>query len=253
MHVACSTQCFSRLSLQEALETIAELEFHKLDLAIIEKSNHLRPSQVAENVAAVAAMIRSEHSLSPAAITLEIAADDPTEYLRQFTAVCQLARLIRAPLVTIAAASSSSPVETEVVRLTKLNQIAEKDGITLSLATRQGTLTETPETAVELCERVPGLVLTLDPSHYVANQASVKSYDQVYPYVRHVHLRDTGRGPNQFQVHVGQGEIEYSRVIAQLERCQYNRLLTVDIHDQALECEKNPEVRKLKFLLESLV
>ena len=55
------------------------------------------------------------------------------------------------------------------------------------------------------------------------------------------------------QVRVGQGEIEYSRIITQLEKHNYNRVLTVEIIDKP----ENPfpmetEVRKLKFLLESL-
>src|SRR5262249_26082232 len=82
----------------------------------------------------------------------------------------------------------------------------------------------------------PGLGLTLDPSHYIAGSPQVKTFDQVYPYVRHVHLRDTGRGPNQFQVHVGQGEIAYGRVIAQLSRCHYDRLLTVAIRAMPQTC-----------------
>jgi sugar phosphate isomerase/epimerase len=67
-------------------------------------------------------------------------------------------------------------------------------------------------------------------------------------------LRDTGRGLNQFQVRVGQGEIEYGRIIAQLTRLRYDRCLTVDIRDipdAAFAME--PEVRKLKYLLESLI
>jgi sugar phosphate isomerase/epimerase len=76
----------------------------------------------------------------------------------------------------------------------------------------------------------------------------------VFPYVRHVHLRDTGRGPNQFQVRVGQGEIEYGRIIAQLCRQHYDRCLTVDIRDiPDAPFAMEPEVRKLKYLLESLV
>jgi sugar phosphate isomerase/epimerase len=117
-----------------------------------------------------------------------------------------------------------------------------------------GTLTEDPGTAVELCERVPGLGLTLDPSHYIAGPHQGKSFDQVYPYVRHVHLRDTGHGANQFQVRVGQGEVEYGRIVSQLARHHYDRLLTVDIHDiPDAPFAMEPEVRKLKYLLESLV
>ena len=122
------------------------------------------------------------------------------------------------------------------------------------MATRIGTLTEHPDAAVQLCQRVPGLGLTLDPSHYIAGPHQGEPFDQVFPYVRHVHLRDTGRSPGHFQVRVGQGEVEYGRIVAQLSRYNYNRLLTVDIHDVPdAPFAMEQEVRKLKYLLESLV
>ena len=105
-----------------------------------------------------------------------------------------------------------------------------------------------------VCQRVPGLGLTLDPSHYTAGPHQGKNFDQVYPHVRHVHLRDTGKGPNQFQVRVGQGEVEYGRIISQLTRQHYDRILTIDLHDiPETPFLMEPEVRKLKYLLESLV
>jgi sugar phosphate isomerase/epimerase len=117
-----------------------------------------------------------------------------------------------------------------------------------------GTLTEFPDSTVELCRRVPGIGLTLDPSHYIAGPNQGKNYDCVFPYVRHVHLRDTGRGPNMFQVRVGQGEVEYGRLITQLARLGYNRLLTVEIQDiPDAPYQMDQEVRKLKYLLESLI
>ncbi len=72
--------------------------------------------------------------------------------------------------------------------------------------------------------------------------------------MRHVHLRDTGKGPDQFQVRVGQGELEYGRIVSQLARYDYDRGLTVDIRETAdMPYAMEPEVRKLKYLLESLV
>jgi sugar phosphate isomerase/epimerase len=132
--------------------------------------------------------------------------------------------------------------------------MVEAEGLVLTVLTGTGTLTETPAAAVELCQRVPGLGLTLDPSHYVNGPHQGASYDEVYPFVRHVHLRDTGRAAGKFQVRVGQGEIEYGRIISHLQRRHYDRLLTVSIHDIAdAPFGLATEVRKLKFLLESLV
>jgi sugar phosphate isomerase/epimerase len=88
----------------------------------------------------------------------------------------------------------------------------------------------------------------------VAGPQQGRGWDPLYPYVRHVHLRDTGRGPNQFQVRIGQGEIEYGRIVAHLARHHYDRVLTVDIRDiPDAPFAMEPEVRKLKYLLESLV
>ncbi len=254
MFVACSTQCFARYPLERALRIIAELEFGKLDVALHEPGAHLRPSEVAEDVPLAAQKIRIGPSLTPAAFDVEIDSAAPAEFDRQLRALCRLARMTTVSLLTIPAAPSGFGLDDEVKRLTRLVHLAQTEGILLTVATRAGTLTEMPAAALELCERVPGLGLTLDPSPYLAGPNQGKSYDELFPYVRHVHLRDTGRGPGQFQVRVGQGEIEYGRIVAQLERVGYDRLLTVAIHDVAdAPFAMDAEVRKLKFLLESLV
>jgi sugar phosphate isomerase/epimerase len=254
VNVACSTNCFARFPLERALRIIGELEFSKLDVAIHENGTHLKPSEVANDIALAAQRIRIGPSLTPAAFSVEIAAATALEYQHQLRAICRLARLSTVSIITIPAGPSGSGIDTEVERLKPLVNLAQAEGIVLTVATRIGTLTEMPDTAVALCERVPGLGLTLDPSHYVAGPHQGNSYDQVYPLVRHVHLRDTGRGPDQFQVRVGQGEIEYGRIISHLARVGYDRLLTVAIRDiPDAPYAMDSEVRKLKYLLESLV
>jgi sugar phosphate isomerase/epimerase len=254
VYVSCSTLCFARHSFEDALGAIAELQFSKFEAALHERGPHLRPSEVAADVSAAAARLRFGPGLAPAAFSVEIEAEDDEEYQRQFKAVCRLARLTAVPLLTLSAAPAGGALDAEVQRLTKLTTLAGKEGVQVTVATRLGTLTEDPDVALALCERVPGLGLTLDPSHYIAGPNHAKSYDALFPYVRHVQLRDTGRGANQFQVRVGQGEVEYGRIVSQLARCNYDRLLSVDIRDAPdAAFAMRPEVRKLKYLLESLV
>jgi sugar phosphate isomerase/epimerase len=254
VYVACSTLCFGRLSLEDALRVIAEQQFSKFDAAIHEHGQQLRPSEVAADVNAALARLRYGPGLMPVAFSVDIDAPDEAEYIRQFKAVCRLSRISAVPLLSIEAAPLDTPLEAEVQRLTKLVRLADIEGILLTVQTHIGTHTETPDGAVTLCQKVPGLGLTLDPSHYTAGPHQGKPYDQVYPYVRHVHLRDTGRGANQFQVRVGQGEVEYGRIISQLSRFHYDRVLSVDVRDiPETSFPMEPEVRKLKYLLESLV
>jgi sugar phosphate isomerase/epimerase len=233
---------------------IGELEFSKVDVAIHEQGAHLRPSEVATDIGLAAQRIRIGPSLSPAAFSVEIGTTEPHEYVRQLRAICRLARLSAVSTLTIPAATVGCGLDAEIKRLRALVRLVEAEGLVLTVVTRTGTLTETPAGAVELCQRVPGLGLTLDPSHYINGPHQGGSYDEVFPYVRHVHLRDTGRAPGKFQVRVGQGEIEYGRIISHLERQRYDRLLSVAIHDIAdAPFAMETEVRKLKFLLESLV
>jgi sugar phosphate isomerase/epimerase len=145
--------------------------------------------------------------------------------------VARLARVSTTPLLTVCAAPAGSDFDAEVARLKEWVRIAAAEGIILTVETHATAVTGDPLGAVELCRRVPGLGLTLDPSHYHAGPHAGVNYDPLYPFVRHVRVRDTGNTPDQFQVRVGQGEIEYGRIISQLERCQYDRALTVDVRD----------------------
>ena len=181
-------------------------------------------------------------------------AGNPADPAAHLPAVCRLARLSSVPVVTIAPASADVGLDQEVRRLKDLCAVAAREGVILCVTTLTGTLTQIPDAAVELCKRVPGLGLTLDPSHYIAGPNAGASWDQVYPYVRHVQLRNTGSGANHFQVRIGQGEIEYGKIVSMLARHRYDRVLTVDIRDiPDAPFVMEPEVRKLKYLLESLV
>lgn len=252
MFVACSTLCFAQYPLDRALRTIGELEFSKVDVALREQGPHLKPSEVAADISLAAHRIRIGPSLTPGAFNVEIATTNAEEYQKQLKAICRLARLSTVAVITLPAAPTGTDLNTEVERLSTLTKMAHTEGVVLTCETRIGTLTEDPDTAVALCERVEGLGLTLDPSHYVAGPNDNKNYDQVFPFVRHVHLRDSA--PGKFQVRVGQGVIEYGRLISHLTRYQYDRLLTVEIEETpGIDFPMDQEVRKLKYLLESLI
>ena len=254
MFVACSTLCFEKQPLEKALRAIGDLRFAKVDLAIHEDGPHLKPSVVAADVHHVAQWLKVACPLGLAAFHVKIVAANHAEHMRHLRAVCRLARLTAVPTISVPAPPLAEDVDKATDRVAAMVDLAEAEGVILTVETTTGTATETPEGAVELCERVPGLGLTLDPSHYLVGPARGLSFDEVYPYVKHVRLRDTGATPNEFQVRVGQGQVDYGRVINQLERCRYDRLLTVDMRDiPEPTFAMEPEVRKLKYLLESLV
>ena len=131
MYVACSTLCFARHPLEQALRMIAELEFRKVDVAIHESGPHLRPSQVVQDVSLAAQQIRIGPTLTPSAFSVEIAATDETEYRRQLKGICQLARLSAVSVLTIPAAPVGQGIDVEVRRLKELQTKWEAEGLQL--------------------------------------------------------------------------------------------------------------------------
>ncbi|MEZ6144130.1 MAG: TIM barrel protein [Planctomycetaceae bacterium] len=169
-----------------------------------------------------------------------------------FAGLSKAAKLLQVTQITVPSSPIGTPFNAEIDRLRSLTLIASQDGIRVSIKTQTGQLTEDPETAVELCGSVNGLGLTLDPSHYLIRQNPITSFERFAPHVYHVHLRDSTT--DQLQVQVGLGEIDYSRLIAQLERENYNRALSVELIPSLTDvASRMLEMRKLRMLLDSLL
>jgi sugar phosphate isomerase/epimerase len=253
MLVACSDLCFTHLDLNDAMRAMREMHFAKADLAIHETGPHLKPSEVHRDVNRVASRLRAEN-LPLAAFHFAPADPFGPEGRDHLRSVGRLARVLSVPVLTVAAAPAGGDMDAEVSRLTDWCKLAAAEGVILTIETHGETLTARPEVAQELCARVPGLGITLDPSHYVSGPHAGANYDALFKYVRHVRLRDSGKKPGEFQVRIGQGQLDYGRILTKLEQNHYDRTLTVDFRNRAdSPFPVEPEVRKLKYLLESQV
>jgi sugar phosphate isomerase/epimerase len=251
VYLACSSQCFAHYPLDKALKTIQELQFAKVDLVLDANTGHLSFADIVADVNRCAQILRTSN-MAFASFHLKISPLDAETDRELLRAVCRLGRMLTVPLLTIPAAPLGSDLDAEVQRLTHLTRLAEAEGMILAVETHSQTVTADPETAAALCHRVPGLGLTLDPTHYLIGPHRTDCYEDLCSKVRHVRLRDS-RG-DQFQVRVGQGEIEYGKIINQLARHGYDRALSVDVHDLSNGTDGNePEVRKLKYLLDSMI
>lgn len=254
MFVACSTLSFANETLEAALRRMAELEFSKVELALHEKGPHLSPSEVARDVEASVRRLRRGPGLTFATLDLDFGDVDQATYRRHFDAACRLAKQLTVAVLNLPAAAAGTSLQDESKRLSALVDVAGREGLIVSVPTRHDAITGDPAAAAALCRAVPGLGLTLDPSHFLVGPHAGASFDDLFPFVQDVHFRDTGKGADEFQVRVGQGKIDYARTVTLLERHGYDRSLTVAYHrnpDSPFDVEL--EVRKLKLMLESLI
>ncbi len=249
MIVAASTDCFPDLDLKDALAKLVDLEYTSVEIVIRENHRDLRPSLVISDFEKALAKCQDTLRLHVVAYKLDMEPSQPGFY-EQFAACCKLAKATKVVSVTVPSGQFGTPFNEEVERLRKLVCIGELEGIRVSMKSECGRLSEDPDTVAVLCDNVKGLGLTLDPSHYICGPHGGKSIDKLMKYVYHVHLRDTSK--TQLQVRVGQGEIEYGRLINQLKKNNYNRALCVDIHPLP-DVDHMAELRKMRLLLESLL
>jgi sugar phosphate isomerase/epimerase len=236
------------MSLQDILDRLADLEYTNVELVIGEH----QPIHIAELIAqydSIVHVCRTSRRITPVAIYFE---PDPTipNYLELFKVACQLAKAIKIVVMTVRASIPGTPFNEEYERLRNLVHIAMSHGVVVGVQTEIGRMTEMPDTVESFCKSIKGLGVTLDPSHYIFNQSKQKEYDSILNYVCHVRLRDTT--PTQFQVRIGQGVLEFGRLVIQLNKVDYCRSLCVDLA-QIPDVDPMAELRKMRLLLESLL
>ncbi|MFM9024652.1 MAG: sugar phosphate isomerase/epimerase family protein [Planctomycetaceae bacterium] len=248
MFVCVSTECFPDMPLAAAMERLAELEFMAVELDVREGGGHLEPALVVADPEAAIARCSDLQRLRPVAISFA-AAEGPAVY-DQFTACCRLAKSLGVVTMVVEASELGTPFNGEIERLRKLVAIASGLGAVVGVKTTAGRMTQDAETTASLCRNVPGLGVTLDPSHFIFGHKKPTSWEAIVKYVVHVHLRDTR--PEAFQVRIGQGDVEYGKLKNQLDRVGYTRALCA--HLPPMEgVDQVAELRKMRLLLESLL
>jgi len=247
--VVASTECYAGLSLVDAIGKLNDLEYTGVEIAIHEQGGPIRPSEVLAETDRAIARCRDTHRLDIAAYSVEIEAEGDA-YYKQFEAIAKLAKATKVVTLIIPSGLLGTPFNEEVERLRKLVAIAELEGVRVGMLSQVGRLSEDPDTVAVLCDNVKGLGLAFDPSQYICGPHHNKSVDKLMKYVYHVHLRDTKK--DQMQVRVGQGEVDYGRLVGMLRQAGYNRALSVHISEMP-DVDHMVELRKMRLLLESLL
>ena len=251
MFVAATTQCYPDLPLDQAIEKLAHLEFSHIEIMVDEDGQHLKPSTIKDDFQVAYDTCMSTQRLIVSGLYLNIA-DEGEAYFETFKKCCELAKAAKIVTLTVPSGEHGTPFNEEVERYKELVKIAERHGVRVAMRSKVGALSADPDTVSVICGHVKGLGLSLDPSHYMFGDPETTAYEKLYQYVHNVYLRDsTGE---KLQVMVGQGVVDYGRIINQLRQVKYQRALCVDIQpSDDPDLDHDGELRKLRLLLESLV
>jgi len=120
----------------------------------------------------------------------------------------------------------ASAIEISARALRAFVAIAQEAGITLTIEPHVRSVTESPAMTLTLLDRVPGLKLTLDYSHFVCLGFRQEDIDPLASHAAHIHLRQAK--PGELQAKYDYGTINFPTLIGTLKDVGYDGYLVLE-------------------------
>jgi len=223
---SCSSLCQAKQPTDKALKAIADLGYQYVDLSALSWAPHISVPNLMKDFETEATRVEkvlAEHNLRASNLTFDAIETRPfDQYKAQWRALVKLAARLDARLINIMAPSSKADRRDQVEKLRVLQKIAAASGVGFTVETHCNQITELPADAKWVCEQVPGMGLTLDPSHYYAGPNQGKPFDELYPLTMGTGFRAGGMSWKTIQSPWGTGPIDFDEIVRKLEACGYD-------------------------------
>lgn len=233
MRLSCADNTFRTVQPWEsAVEIIRLLELPAVDVCCMGDRSHIRPEDVRGRVAEAAARIAgglADRGLAVSDLfvipwtdfeTMAPNSPDTADQERGralFEDMLELAERIGSPGITTLPGiewpgeERERSVERASQELARRAHEARARGLRFSIEPHLGSIAQDPAEALRLCERTPGLELTLDYSHFVYQGYPESEIEPLIPHARHFHVRGARR--ERMQCALKDSSIDFERMV----------------------------------------
>jgi sugar phosphate isomerase/epimerase len=223
---ACSSLCQCKQPTDVALKVIADMGYRWVDLSALSWAPHISMPDLMKDFDKEAERIEgllATCKLRVSNLTFDAIETKPfDEYEEQWRALVRLAARLDARLINIMAPSAKCDRADQIEKLRVLQKIASESNVGFTIETHCNQITELPADAKWACEQVPGMGLTLDPSHYYAGPNQGKPFDELYPLTMGTGFRAGGMSWKTIQSPWGTGPIDFDEIVRKLEAGGYD-------------------------------
>ena len=258
MQLAAHSFEFPTLSFANACRVISALEMGAVDVGALKGYAHFDPDEIEANTRGTIESIRSATSSTGLVVSdffpsfgsgfgaRPVNDPDPevrSANLRRFKAFVEVAGEIGSPGITLLPGvlnpqlGLEGSLELAAVTFQEYLPLAQQAGLRLSFEGHIGSVVDTPELVMELVRRVPGLTVTLDYSHFVAQRVAVEKVHSLIKKTGHVHLRQAR--PGRVQVGAADGTLDFVDLTRRLQAADYTGYLAIEFTWQDWEGCKN--------------
>lgn len=144
----------------------------------------------------------------------------------QFCKILDIHDMTILPGVDHPSRSLAENLDISAAGLTRAVEIAGEYGVQICFEPHAGSICYTPEIAVQLAQRVPGIKVALDYSHFLVSYTPIERIHALIPYAGHLHVRQSR--PGKLQTTYRQGTIDFVDIIRRLEAVGYDGSLLVE-------------------------
>jgi len=247
-YASCSSLVRLKQPTEPALRAVAGLGYRWVDLSALKWAPHVVVTNLVRDFDAEAGRLETllaAHKLRVSNLTFDAIESCPFEqYEREFEALARLAARLRARLINLMAPSLKADRADQVEKLRRLQARARRHGVLLTLETHVGQITERPAEALRVCQEIPGLGLTLDPSHYYAGPHQGAPFDALLPFVQGTGFRAGGRSWQEIQMPWGEGPIDFVALVRKLEARGYQGFYVCEYLEGFNQLDALVEARK---------
>lgn len=247
VRLSCGDHSFPLLPHEVALDLIATLGFEGLNLVIWGTRSEVRPDQVQDDVARWAGRLEERvrsRGLEFADVvcipaddyaTIAMNHPDPAEQERSFAFfedMLELTARLGAPGLTMLPGIDwpHEAHEDSLARvahaLPRRIEAAKDKGVDYSIEPHLGSVCQTPADVAWLCDAAPGLELTLDYTHFIAQGFEEVEVDPLLAQTRHLHARGGANG--RLQASNADSSIDYDRIVDLLRATDYEGFVAVE-------------------------
>lgn len=245
---ACSSLCRCKQPLETMCRTVADMGFRYVDLSALNWSPHINIGELVRDFDKEAAKVEkalAANRLGVSNLTFEPIESRPWDaYQQQFEALAKLAARLNTRLINIMAPGVKCDRQDMVGKLKTLVAIGKRHNVLVSIETHCNQVTERPADALSMCRQVPGLGLTLDPSHYYAGPNQGAAFDDLYPLVYGTGFRAGGMDWKSIQSPWGTGPIDFTAIVRKLQAAGYKGFYVVEYIEGFNQLDPLAESRK---------
>lgn len=247
LKLAISDYTFPSLQWEQALRLARDLGMEALDIGLFAGRSHLRPEDVFQHPAQAAARATralDAHELQvadvfgqPATAFQEMAVNHPDSTEREkavefFWRLLEFAARVNAkhmsllPGVHFEEENYDDSLKRCADELAWRVEAAAKLGIVFAVELHLGSIAPTPAQARRLLDRIPGLTLTLDYTHFTCQGIPDDEIEPLLRSTSHFHARGACKG--KLQASSQENTIDYARIVRAMNEMGYSGYVVLE-------------------------